>query len=81
MVDPSELRSALDQLAIRDLQAAYGDAVTRRAWDEFAPMFVPDCPIRLDLRDGRVIEHIGARAIGAFTALTEFHIPRLRLRS
>jgi hypothetical protein len=66
MVDSSELRSALDKLAIRDLQAAYGDAVTRRAWDEFVPMFLADCPIRLDLRDGRVIEHVGPQAIATF---------------
>jgi len=73
-VDPAELRTALDQWAIRNLQAAYGDAVTRRAWDEFVPMFVPDCPIRLDLRDGRVIEHVGPRALGAFiaTSLEQF---------
>jgi len=64
-LDP-EVRAALDQLAIRNLQAAYGDAVTRRAWDEFAPMFTPDCPIRLDLRDGRVIEHVGASEIATF---------------
>ena len=68
MSDPSELRSALDKLAIRELQAAYGDAVTRRAWDELIPMFLPDCPIRLDLRDGRVIDHVGPREIGAFIA-------------
>src|SRR5438105_469935 len=68
MVDPSELRSAIDQLAIRNLQAAYGDAVTRRAWDELVPMFLPDCPIRLDLRDGRVIEKTGPQEIGAFIA-------------
>jgi hypothetical protein len=74
MVDSSELRTALDQLAIRNLQAAYGDAVTRRAWDELVPMFLPDCLIRLDLRDGRVIEHIGPHAIGAFiaTSLEQF---------
>lgn len=68
MSDPSELRSALDQLAIRNLQAAYGDAVTRQAWDELVPMFLPDCPIRLDLRDGRVIEHVGPHTLGAFIA-------------
>ena len=68
MVDQSELRSAIDQLAIRHLQAAYGDAVTRRAWDELVPMFLPDCPIRLNLRDGRVIEHVGPHAIGTFIA-------------
>jgi hypothetical protein len=74
MTDPSDLRSALDQLAIRNLQAAYGDAVTRRAWDEFGPMFLPDCPIRIDLRDGRVIEHVGPDALAAFiaTSLEQF---------
>jgi hypothetical protein len=73
-IDPSELRSAIDQLAIRQLQASYGDAVTRRAWDEFVPMFLPDCPVRLDLRDGREIEHVGPHAIGAFiaTSLEQF---------
>jgi hypothetical protein len=68
MIDPSELRSAIDQLAIRNLQAAYGDTVTRRAWDELVSMFLPDCPIRLDLRDGRVIEKIGPQEIGTFIA-------------
>jgi hypothetical protein len=68
MTDAPELRSALDQLAIRNLQAAYGDAVTRRAWEELMPMFRADCPIRLDLRDGRVIEQVGPGAIGAFIA-------------
>jgi hypothetical protein len=70
MSDSSEVRAALDQLAIRNLQAAYGDAVTRRAWNEFVPMFAPDCPIRLDLRDGRVVEHVGPLAIGAFIERT-----------
>jgi hypothetical protein len=68
MVDPSELRAVIDELAIRQLQAAYGDAITRRAWAELVPMFLPDCPIRLDLRDGREIEHVGAKAIGTFIA-------------
>ncbi len=66
--DDAELRGALDELALRRLQAAYGDAVTRRAWDELVPMFRPDCPIRLDLRDGTVLEHVGPEAIGAFIA-------------
>jgi hypothetical protein len=64
----AELRAALDQLAIGRLQAAYGDAVTRRAWDELGPMFRPDCPVRLDLRDGTVHEHVGPEAVGAFIA-------------
>jgi hypothetical protein len=57
-----------DYLSIVRLQAAYGDAVTRRAWDELGPMFLPDCPIRLDLRHGSVIEETGPVAIGALIA-------------
>jgi hypothetical protein len=67
-VDEQQLQQAVDRQAIRELQAAYGDAVTRRAWDELVPMFRPDCPITLDLRDGRTIEHVGPEAIGAFIA-------------
>jgi hypothetical protein len=59
---------AHDHLAITRLQAAYGDAVTRQAWDELVPMFVPDCPIRLDLHTGQLIEKIGPEEIGAMIA-------------
>jgi hypothetical protein len=61
-------QDAFDYLAITRLQAAYGDAVTRQAWDELVPMFVPDCPVRLDLGDGSVLEKIGPEAIGSFIA-------------
>lgn len=47
-----EVRAAVAELGVRRLQAAYGDAVTRQAWDEVVGLFVPDCPIHLDLRDG-----------------------------
>src|SRR3954469_15729628 len=67
-MDVPEIGEALDLLAIGRLQAAYGDVITRRAWDELVPMFLPDCPVRLDLRGGKVIEHIGPKAIGAFIA-------------
>ena len=57
-----------DYLAITRLQAAYGDAVTRQAWGELVPMFLPDCPVRLDLRSGSIVEKIGPEAIGGFIA-------------
>jgi hypothetical protein len=66
--DDGELRQALDELAIRRLQAAYGDAVTRRAWHELVPMFLPHCPVQLDLRDGTVLSRVGPVEIGAFIA-------------
>jgi hypothetical protein len=59
---------SLEYLAITRLQAAYGDAVTRRAWPEFRSMFLPECPVRLDLRAGSVIEHRGPDAIARFIA-------------
>jgi hypothetical protein len=64
----AEVRLAVDQLAIARLQAAYGDAVTRRAWAELVPLFLPDCPVRLDLRGGTVLEHTGPEAVAAFIA-------------
>jgi len=65
---PDELRSALDELAIRRLQAAYGDAVSRQAWDELGPMFAPGAPVELDLRDGTARRFDGGEAIAAFIA-------------
>ena len=59
-----EMDDAVDDLAITRLQASYGDAVTRQAWDELIPMFLPDCPVRLDLRGDTVIEKIGPEEIG-----------------
>ncbi|HEX8803264.1 MAG TPA: nuclear transport factor 2 family protein [Acidimicrobiales bacterium] len=63
-----EVRAALDHLAITRLQSAYGDAVTRRAWDELDDMFVRGCPVRLDLRGGSVVETTGPAEIAAFIA-------------
>ena len=37
----AELRTMLDQFAVGRLQAAYGDAVSRQAWDEVTAMFAP----------------------------------------
>jgi hypothetical protein len=59
---------ALDYLAITRLQAAYGDAVTRQRWEELVPMFLPDCPVRVDLGSGSIVEKVGPVAIGAFIA-------------
>lgn len=64
----AELDVVLDQFAIGRLQAAYGDAVTRRAWDEVPGMFVPECPVHLDLRDGRSHTIAGGEAMADFIA-------------
>jgi hypothetical protein len=57
-----------DLAAIGRLQAAYGDVVTRRAWDELPALFVADCPVRLDLRGGRTRELAGPEELATFVA-------------
>lgn len=37
-------------VAVRRLQAAYGDAVTRRAWPEVRSLFTPDAVVHIDTR-------------------------------
>lgn len=58
--------ASLDDLAITRLQAAYGDVVTRRAWDELPALFVPDCPITVDTRTVEPIELVGPVELGRF---------------
>ena len=45
----SEETAAL--VAVHRLQAAYGDAVSRRAWDDVASLFTPDAVVDIDVRD------------------------------
>jgi hypothetical protein len=63
-----EVTAALDELGVRRLQARYGDVVTRRAWAELDPLFLPGCPVTLDLRAGRLVELVGAGEVGEFIA-------------
>src|SRR5688572_19343800 len=53
---------------IAQLVATYGDAITRRSWDEVVDLFVPGCPIRLDLRTGAPIELHGPDELVAFVS-------------
>jgi hypothetical protein len=66
----------LDAFAINRLQAAYGDIVTRRAWDELVPLFVDDAPVRVDTVTRPVVELVGPREIGEFiaTAVERFEL-------
>ncbi|MDH4168328.1 MAG: nuclear transport factor 2 family protein [Acidimicrobiia bacterium] len=57
-----------DYIALRRLQSAYADIVTRRAWTELGALFEPACPVILDLRDRGTMEFTGADEIGAFIA-------------
>lgn len=48
-MDPND---AVDHVAIGALQAAYGDAVTRRDWPAVVALFEPDATVTLDLGRG-----------------------------
>jgi hypothetical protein len=61
-------RETLDCAAICRLQAAYADAVTRRAWSDLDALFLPDAPITVDTVTSPPFEHVGAAGIGGFIA-------------
>ncbi len=61
-----EVREAVDYLAVRRLQDAYADVVTRRAWAELHEMFRPDAELVLDTRQGEPRSFVGPAAIGEF---------------
>ena len=56
----------LDYVAICRLQAAYADAVTRRAWPDLGPLFLPDATITVDTVTSDAYEFVGADGIGGF---------------
>jgi hypothetical protein len=59
-------QDAIDYLAITRLQAAYGDVVNRRAWDEFHDLLLPDASVRVDTVTTPVVEANGPAELGAF---------------
>jgi hypothetical protein len=67
-IDPTALADAIDHIAITRLQAQYGDVVTRQAWDELGQLFLAECPVRLDLRNGTTLEMNGPEELASFIA-------------
>ena len=61
-----EVRETIDYIAIRRLQDAYADVVTRRAWNELSDLFDPDCELVLDVRVGEPRTFRGGDAVGRF---------------
>jgi hypothetical protein len=57
---------AIAYLAITRLQATYADVVSRRAWPELEPLFLPDAPVHVDTISRPVIELVGASGVGEF---------------
>lgn len=56
----------LDEVAIRRLHARYGDVVTQRAWPALHELFVPGCPVELDLGEGRRVDTVAPGGIASF---------------
>lgn len=53
-------------VALRRLQNAYADVVTRRAWPELHDLFLPDAVVEVDKRSGDPIRLVGPQAVGDF---------------
>jgi hypothetical protein len=62
-VEP-EVRETVDYVAVRRLQDAYADVVTRRAWAELGDLFRPGAELVLDVRVGEPRTFVGPTAIG-----------------
>jgi hypothetical protein len=60
------VQETIDYIAIRRLQAAYADIVTRRAWDELARIFRPEAQVVVDTMDGSPLHLDGPKGVGDF---------------
>jgi len=58
----------LDYVAICRLQAAYADAVTRRAWSDLHALFIHDATVTVDTVTSEPLEFVGGGGIGGFIA-------------
>ena len=64
MVDP--VAETVDYVAISRLHGVYADIVNRRAWEEFAEIFLPDAPVRIDTVTNPIVDVTGPQELGAF---------------
>jgi hypothetical protein len=53
-------------VAVQRLQAAYGDAVTRRSWEEVRALFEPDATVHIDTRTRPPFSLVGPDALVEF---------------
>lgn len=65
-MDEAALQETVDYVAIRRLQCAYADIVTRRAWDELHGIFRPDAQVVVDTRVGDPLVLDGPGGVGDF---------------
>jgi hypothetical protein len=59
-------QTTIDYVAIRRLQDAYADVVTRRAWPELDELFLPDAVVEVDTRTNEPLRFEGPGALGSF---------------
>jgi hypothetical protein len=57
------LRETANYIAIRRLQSAYADVVTRRAWPELEQLLLPDARVVLEYPPGRLLDLVGPRML------------------
>lgn len=67
MNDPIS-QETIDYIALRRLQNAYADIVTRRAWPELAKIFIPEAEVVIDRRDVSPLVLRGPGGVGDFIA-------------
>lgn len=65
---PDVVDELVDHAAIRRLQSAYADVVSRRAWPELGDLFLPDARVEVDTRIAEVMVFDGSDALGEFIA-------------
>jgi len=68
VTDEAAVAETVDYLAIRRLQDAYADVVTRNAWAELGDLFLGDAVIEVDIRRGAPLVFTGPTELGAFIA-------------
>jgi len=65
-IETGALADVVKYVGIRRLQAAYADAVNRRAWSDFSRLFVADAPITIDRQTDEPLSFRGPTEIGNF---------------
>ena len=68
MTDDAAVAETVDYLAIRRLQDAYADVVTRNAWAELGGLFLPDAVVEVDTRRGAPLRFTSPTELGEFIA-------------
>lgn len=73
MSDPHIHQETIDYIALRRLQSAYADVVTRRAWPELAGLFRPEAEVVIDRMDGKPLVLHGPQAVADFISKAIAH--------